>query len=85
MKVDFVTKMSFQYSDGYVCADKAFHIKTKYKVPAKYFMNIPNCPEKHIYKDHGEIYKFSIVFPPLETTVSDILETKNGGFRFYGV
>lgn len=88
MKVDFVTKMSFQYSDGYVCADKAFHIKTKnQELPAKYFMNIPNCPEKHIYKDHSEIYKFSIVFPPLENYNQpfDILETKNGGFRFYGV
>lgn len=88
MRVDFVTKMAKKYIQGYICASKEFHVKTKNaELPAKYFINIPNCPEKYIYKDHNEIYKFSIIFPPLENYKEpfDILETKNSGFRFYGV
>jgi hypothetical protein len=89
MKVDFAKKMSYKYTEGYyVCADKAFHIRTKNKdLIAKYFINIPNCPEKYFFKDHNEVLKFSIVFPPLDdyNQQFDILETKNSGFRFYGV
>jgi hypothetical protein len=92
------TVVNFRYiasneyiNGGWVCAGDNFFIRDN-ETGRKYFLtkanNIPICPQKHNFKQKGELLNFSLEFQPIPNNCKeiDIIENLAGkGFNFFGV
>lgn len=93
--VDFIYYAPQYYiNGGWVSIDKSTFIRPKgkdLKLTLVKAVNIPMAPNKHYFKNKGDILLFSLYFPavPIGTTTIDIIECdldiEDNWFNFYGV